>query len=207
MRYAVGKQAEVLNSIVIPQIPEPPANMLNEAEQREAPQAEQLLAASTSDQASTSQTGPSRRWGEKSTTSERDTWQASSGRAARSDRATRSVTDRLEEALSAPEGAAWINSVNVEEGEGVSGREEWSYSPAYRSNGAEETNGARGGVARLSESGFSEGEIPAKGYPKAWRHVPLKEAVGHSKLEVAVGGVAGVVLAFAFHATVFGGRL
>ncbi|GAQ92295.1 hypothetical protein KFL_009700020 [Klebsormidium nitens] len=208
VRYAVGKQAEVLNSLVIPQISEPPAKLLDEAEQREAPQAEKMLVANTSKHASTSQTGPSGRWVETAAGrpgSERDTWRESSGRASQSDRATRSVTDKLEEALSAPEGAAWIKRMNVEGGEGVSKEEEWSYSPAYRSKDVRESNGA-GDVARRGES-FSEGRGLAEGYPKAWRHVPLKEAVGHSKLEVAVGGVAGVVLAFAFHATVFGGRL
>ena len=50
----------------------------------------------------------------------------------------------------------------------------------------------------VCESPPSErGEIKKKEQEeeRGWRHVPLKETVGHTKLEVIVGAIAGVTLA------------
>jgi hypothetical protein len=228
VRYAVGKQAEVLNSIIIPEIPNPPPSMVDLAEQREAPQAEQMLEDQTNRQAYTSQTGPSRsgvlvsagnRWEETEagiSGSEADTWQGSIGSnksAGRPGGSSPGVTSMLEEALSAPEGAAWINSLEGDGRIGRLGENSTSYSPvdgAVSISPEKEQSTSGNGKQEQRQAGVARERAAQReaegGYPEAWRHVPLKEAVGHSKVEVAVGGVAGVVLAFLFHATVFGGH-
>jgi hypothetical protein len=228
VRYAVGKQAEVLNSIIIPEIPNPPPSMVDLAQQREAPQAEQMLEDQTNRQAYTSRAGPSRsgvlvsagkRWEETeagTSGSEGDTWQGRIGskeRAGRPGGSSRGVTGMLEDALSAPEGVAWINSL---EGNGRNGRMGETSTSYSRVDGAVsispemEESASGNGKQEQRQAGIAMERAAQReaegGYPKAWRHVPLKEAVGHSKVEVAVGGVAGVVLAFLFHATVFGGH-
>lgn len=34
---------------------------------------------------------------------------------------------------------------------------------------------------------------------RGWRYIPLKESVGHTKLEVTVGSISGIILAILFH--------
>lgn len=58
--------------------------------------------------------------------------------------------------------------------------------------GAESLPSVQEGEVILQEIGDSDG----------WRHIPLKESVGHTKLEVLVGGIWGIVFTFALHSSI-----
>jgi hypothetical protein len=67
-------------------------------------------------------------------------------------------------------------------------------------------NGAVGGAQRPGKSlenlpSVKEGEvIPQEfGGTDGWRHLPLKESVGHTKKEVLVGALSGILIALLVH--------
>ncbi|CAM6105568.1 unnamed protein product [Calypogeia fissa] len=71
-----------------------------------------------------------------------------------------------------------------------------------------QTNGAVTGTQLLVEGAenlpsIQEGEVVPQeiGDSDGWRHIPLKESVGHTKLEVLVGGIFGIGVALALHST------
>lgn len=70
-------------------------------------------------------------------------------------------------------------------------------------------NGALTGAQLSVESvenlpSIQEGEVTLQeiGDRDGWRHIPLKESVGHTKLEVLVGGIWGIVVALALHSSI-----
>lgn len=56
-------------------------------------------------------------------------------------------------------------------------------------------------AAAKNEPSMREGEVVEQelGEREGWRHIPLKESVGHTKPEVLVGAIAGIILSLVLH--------